>query len=155
MLRTVTLRFSAGDGEHRVLVGSVGRRIDNDVKRAVAADLGARGVNITPKQAKGAAINPADGWDPAEALRLEPGIVGPLLEGVGDDVDGYYFLEEAFDPDGPAVPVELALSPQDSLVMRYQDLDEMLPAAQAAFVGRPDFYRTIPAPEGGETVDGQ
>jgi hypothetical protein len=148
-LTTVTLRFNSGDHASRVLVGSVGRRIDNTVKRQIAEDLRSRDeVDLTSKQAKGAAINPSDGWDPTEALQLEPGVVGPLLQDISDDgVLGYYFLEEAIDPDGPVVPVEMALSPEDSLVMAYQDLEEMLPVAQAAFVGRPGFYRTIPVPD--------
>lgn len=149
MLKTVTLRVGSGESAHRVLVGSVGRRIDNGVKRDIAADLRASfGLDITPKEAKGAAINPSDGWDTADTLKLEPGVVGPLLEDVvADEVLAYYFLEEAIDPESPTVPVELALSPEDSLIVRYQDLEEMLSGAQEAFVRAPGFFRTIPEPQ--------
>ena len=149
MLKTVTLKFTSGENTYRVLVGSVGRRIDKAEKRTIAADLKKSfQIDLTPKEAKGGAINPPDGWDPADALHLEPGVVGPLLADVRrDEVLAYYFLGEKFDPDGPPVPVELALSPKDSLVMLYPDLLEMLPDAQAVGVGKPEFFRVIPEPE--------
>lgn len=142
MLKTVTIRFGSGETTLRVLVGTVGRPVDNTVKKGIAADFGLSG-----KVAKSAAINAQDGWDPAVELKLAPGVVGPLLEDVSASVSAYYFLAETFDADAPPVPVELALSPRESLVVLYQDLAEALPRAQAAFVGDPEFFRSIPPPE--------
>jgi hypothetical protein len=151
MLKTVTLTYGSGEYKFRVLVGSVGRRIDTAVKKKIAEDWTMPGVEVSSKQAKAAVINAQDGWDPAEELGIRPGIIGPLFWDKRHSVLAYYFLQENFETQND-VPVELALSPEASLVMRYQDLFDMLPIAQAAFTGRPRFFRVVPTGDAGITI---
>jgi hypothetical protein len=135
-LRTVTVNFEDPTGDNGlVLVSSVGHGdfITDTLMESMAFNLWGPS---TSNQLKNASVNDST-LDTVAKLGLVPGIVGPFInEAYVPKVRKIFYVR---DPDkGPNEPVEIALSPFDSLVLRKVDFEKMLLA-----YGKKHLYRTL------------
>ncbi len=122
-VRTVTLAVPGiveSPGRKPVLVTAATNDpfIDKATKVTIGKDFG-----LSAKKAKDTSINDPE-FDAPIWLGMSPGIVCPFIPpGLAVPIKGFYYLQRDLPP---TTPVEIAISPLESLVMRRGPFERML-----------------------------